>query len=111
MAKPQERIVDVSAAIHRWRVVLREKKYLNGKQEEFKSTSGKDLHEDLLEFTEKSTFKRIYRMKKEFMRETVADIPEVKHPVFVTSEEEEKYTSLENLTKQDYISPGAPAPN
>ena len=31
------------------------------------------------------------------MRKTVADIPKVKHPVFVTSEEGEKYISLENL--------------
>lgn len=30
MARPTERIIDVSAAIHRWRTVLREKRYLKG---------------------------------------------------------------------------------
>ena len=74
MTKPQERIVNVPAAIHPLRVVLRETEYFNGKHQEFMSTSGQDIQKDLLEFTDKSTLKKMYRMKKEYMRETKTDI-------------------------------------
>ena len=43
MVKPQEQIVNVSAAIHPLCVVLREKEYFNGKHQEFMSTSRKDI--------------------------------------------------------------------
>lgn len=98
MAKPTERIIDVSAAIHRWRTILREKKYLMGGHEVFESTSGKPLHNDLLEFTEKATFKRMYRIKADYMNEPVAQLPEVKLPVCVTMEEEKRQTSIHNQT-------------
>ncbi|MEW8547705.1 MAG: hypothetical protein AB2693_29710 [Candidatus Thiodiazotropha sp.] len=92
------RKLDLEDAITDWRVCLREKNYCTGDSLIHKSLSGDILHKDLVNFTAESERKRNYRLMEVFLHQESPDDISLKHPVFVTDAEAEKFQAFENQT-------------
>ena len=88
--------LNLEAGIEDWRVCLRDVAYLTKHSLLHTSVSGKTLHPELIQFTDRAKRKRAHRVIETFMDQDPPDDITIKQPVFVTNEEAEKYEKLEN---------------
>ena len=88
--------LNLEAGIEDWSVCLRDVAYLTKHSLLHTSVSGKTLHQELIQFTDRAKRKRAYRVIETFMDQDPPDDITIKQPVFVTNEEAEKYEKLEN---------------
>lgn len=95
------RNIDIKDGIFEWRMLLRESKYLTEERVLHSDLNGSKLHPDLEKFTELAHRKRSWRLMKYFLDNVDQEAPydsDLRKPVYVTSEEAEKFESLENQT-------------
>ena len=83
--------LDVADAINAWRAALRETGYVDGTNMCHIAIDGKPLHPELVNFIDHAIFRRLC-----YINEIVLGKPSQKHkfsqPVFITNEEELKYS-------------------
>ena len=92
------RNLDLDDAISAWRAKLRQTGYLANQSVIHKSVSGVDLDPALSQFTTSAARKRSYRMLQRFLGQDPPEDPALNHPVYVTPDEREHHTSLNNQT-------------
>ena len=102
---PGYRNRELGREIDEWRYCLRKSRFLS--KEEFVSIDGKQLDEQLKEFTKLSKIKRYYTITKNILREEIPKNDQLLHPVYITPEERAKQNDIRKKTKEtlrEYIS-------
>ena len=91
--------IDLTEAIDEWRISLRDSEMFSDDNSLLLSMSpGIELNQSLLNFTEDANRKRKYRVLSYLLRQPIPDDPTLRYPVFVTTEENLRYNSLQNQT-------------
>ena len=78
------------------RAMLRQSEFIS--QLTFQSTQGFSLHPGLINMPEQALLKRSHVIQTEILGGDSSENESLSHPVYITVEEEEKYTAIENQT-------------
>lgn len=68
--------------INEWRECIRKSEFLL--KEDFISIDGKQLDEELINFTKLAKIKRFYTVTKNFLKEEILNNEQLMHPVYIT---------------------------
>ena len=98
-----ERELKLDEAIKEWRRHLRKTKYIdsNCHGPVLTSLTGQVLCQELITFTSESNRKRSYRILDMILHQIPPNDPTLHHPVYITSEEKEKFSSVSSLSIQE----------
>ncbi len=96
--------IDLEQAIKAWQLILRNSKYIWPQQRTVHiSVTGTPLNKNLKSFIQIATAKRIHKICSEILCMQNLEELQHKHPVFVTTQEEESATRVEKKTKEELL--------
>ena len=89
---------ELTKEINEWRECIRKSEFLNKK--ELSSMDGKQLDEQLIDFTKLSKIKRYYTITKNFLNKEIPKDDQLLHPVYLTPQERVEHKDIRRRKKE-----------